>query len=380
MKKVVKIKPNSNKEIEMFGLEQYGEVMFPNVDHEYYVATIPIIGTDKYKYVTGLDETAPSIVSLPDKERIEKIRWIREMASDIYYKMNNIKVDPDDEHFWEKCSILLPHNSSVWGKLKLKINNLGRMLNLDVVEDLLLYCVIKGGGIPEVAISIDIAKTDYEKFKFYLDEGAEFDYNVRTKKTKTKAYSLLNELVEDTTDESLRKMRYLVTILVPVQYQSKVAGETEKDFYLQVLDNYINGLSGIKESRAIDLFLDTFDKDLRKLSVAALITDLINNGEATILEDRTVFIKDFDIKLLSQDIWENVNYLLSSAFYKKFKDIVLAYKSKKNLWLEDLLPEEMKSNSTTNTDSNKQEDLVIESGDNDELAILKNKKFKKPTK
>lgn len=340
MNKIVRIRPNTKQDgVDNFGLEQYGEVMMPGVKHIYSVAYIEQVGSDVIKYVTGLDETHPSVLFLPEEERIKKIKHIRKEASEIYYSLEFKKVDPEDPHFWEKCSLLAPTNVAFWKEVILEIDNLGRVLNLSNVKDRILYNVIKAGGIPEVAPSQSIGATDYVRYKFYLDDGTETPISIQSKKSKTQAYSILGKYLESSSDSITNRMGYLCKILIPSNYRYAVdvISDSEKDVYFQMLENYLSGNLGVHSDAAIDNFIKMYDYPQQVLATASLIQELVDEQEAIILDDRSYFIKRGDIKL-TNDLLESARLLCSNAYFKKkFKDLVVYYSSKKKLVVEDLL-------------------------------------------
>lgn len=377
MNKIVRIKPNTRPDsIENFGLEQYGEVMMPGVKHVYTVAYIEQPGTNIIKYITGLDETHPSVLSLPDDERRQKIRQIRKEASEIYYLLSFIRVDVDDEHFWEKCSLLSPTNIDFWKNIKLEIDNLGRILNMLDVNSRILYNVIKAGGIPEVAPNQSIAMTDYQRYKFYLDDGTETSFVIKSRKSKTLAYSILGRYLESNEERITNRMGYLARILIPDNYiyssNIEIISDSDKDLYFQLLDNYLSGALGVSSDFAVERFLEMHNKDQTILATAALIKELLNDKEAMILEDKSYFIKRGEIKL-TDDLLESARLLSSHPhFADKFKDIVVYYSTKKKLVISDLLKDSNYSYDSHNykqkndEDSKKTDNNIISNNNGDD--------------
>lgn len=336
--KIVRIVPNVDPSINNFGLEKYGEVMYNGTFHAYSVASINIVGTDQFKFITGLDDTHPSVNALPEGERTQKIKEIRQEVAEILFALDGIKVDIDDVDFWEKASKLHPTNAKFWGNIVLKIDNLGRVLNLSNMNDRLLYNVIKGGGIAEVAPSVSIAKTDFNRYKFYLDEGDALSFNIMGRKDRTKAYSLLGNLLEDTDIRSLYKMEYITKILIPAFRESQMFGEDKKDIYYNALDMYLDGKHNDAPDIAIKKFISACEKDYRVLSIAAFIRLLMNEGDVMIMQDKNFYFKQIDVTL-GNDIYENAQSLLSKPLYDKFKNLV-QLNINKGIRVEDLLPEQ----------------------------------------
>lgn len=350
MGKIIRIKPNVNPNAEMLGLEKYNEVMFPGVNHEYLIASYEIPGTNIVKYMTGLDEEANYLKALPESERQSEIKRIRQEVATLMKMIDNEIVEIDDPAFWKKCERLKPTNDVFWKNIKLRIDNKGRFLNLDVIEDRIIYNVIKGGGFPEVARDYKTATTNYNKYKFYLDEGDAITYVVEDKKTKAQAYKELISLVEDNSSLSLHRLKYITRLTVGTMSFTGVVEDKFKDLYFNKLEQY---LETDKFSKRSKYFVDLCNKSLQHLALASLLKDMLDTGDALRLEENNkIYIKELNITLLS-DLHESADMLLDNMFKDKLRVLVNNYARTRGIDPEHILNKYMKEE-----DSYTSEDFV----------------------
>lgn len=336
-KKYVKIVPNSDPENTPQGLGQYGEVMVPGARHTYYLAEIQLPGTSVVKYITGLDETHPSVTMLDDEEREEKIKKIRTEVADIMYALYYKKVDINDPDFWEKCKDLAPTNREFWSKLTITIDNKGLFLNLNNPFDRCKYNAIKAGGYYEIAPSLKIAKTNFERYLFYLDDVDTVSEVVIDTKAKAKAYSGLYALLSDSSPVSEYKMKYLTRILVSSN-TSIIEGQMPKDVYFSALDKFLSS-TGKTGKKAIEEFNSIYNMDIDLLAKGAFFQDLIRSGEITFLSDSKVYyIKEQGVRL-ENDFWTSVKMLSSPAYYQRYLSLVDNFAVNLGYSKEELAPE-----------------------------------------
>jgi len=328
-KKYVRIRPNViPQERDIFGYSKYNEVMVPTAVHVYSISMVETI-PGVIKYITGLDEESPDVKLLDEYQRKKKIREIRELAAEIFYRLQYTRVDVDDPNFWEKCSLLKPTNSEFWKNVKIEIDNRGRFLNLSQTQDLILYCVIRGGGIKEIAPNIEIAKTNYEKYTFYLDEGDGIRMTIEDKREKAKAYNTLTDILELDDIISERKLRYLNIILIPgFSIPTTVNRSLLKEYYFGMLSDYIDGKLAMnnisltkRDVPPYVVFNDVASKSNRELAIAALLVSLASSNDMYRLDDtKRYFIKDLDI-ILTDDFWSSVSILNDTSGEDKLQRI-----------------------------------------------------------
>ncbi len=323
MKKYVKIVPNADRDNTPHGLGQYGEVMVPGVKHTYCLAEIQLPGTNVIKYITGLDETHPSVTMLDEEDRKEKIKEIRKEVAEIMYMIYYKKVDIDDPNFWEICKELAPTNREFWSELKITIDNRGLFLNMMNPFDRCRYHAIKAGGYYEIAPSLSIAKTNYERYTFYLDDENTIATITIDKKAKAKAYAYLYSLLNDSSSVSERKMKYLTRILVPSN--TNITDEQNpKDVYFSELDRILSADSKAAK-RTIDKFNEIFNYDISLLARGSFFQDMIRSGEIVFLEDSKIYyVKAINLRL-ENDFWDSVKLLSGSAYHQHYLSLVDNY-------------------------------------------------------
>ncbi|GIU70366.1 MAG: hypothetical protein KatS3mg002_1602 [Candidatus Woesearchaeota archaeon] len=346
MGKIVRIKPNVNPNSEMLGLEKYNEVMFPGVNHEYSIASYEIPGTNIVKFMTGLDEEANYLKALPPSERDSEIKRIREEVAALIKMIDNEVVDINDPLFWKKCERLKPTNETFWKNIKLRIDNKGRFLNLDIIEDRIIYNAIKGGGFPEIARDYKLAITNYNKFKFYLDEGDAITHVVEDKKTKAQAYKELINLIEDESDLSLYRLKYITRLTVGSLSSIGVKEDKFKDLYFNKLEQYLESDRFSKSSR---YFVFLTSKSLQHLALASLLKDMLDTGDAIRLEDNNkIYIKELNLVLMSE-LHESTDALLEPSFREKLNILVNNYARSRGVVPEHILTKYDKIENTNET-------------------------------
>lgn len=265
----ITIKPFFNDNVSNMGLEKYGLSLFEGVFHEEQLACIENNGIKRY--VTGLNEFAPDIKLIPDKElREAKIKEIRLAISELEKELAANVVEIDDPQFWNKVKLLRPDNDEFWSKITVRCGN--TPLHLDPVKDpydrIKLYA-IQAGGFSIVAKSYEDARSRPTPVKFYLDKY-EITATTRTgaKKIKNKALAELQKLF----DKNIAKLMYVAKIvdLNSIQYKKS----TPNDVIYDNMDMFINGEGSEKNAnRAAQSFLDTVELDMETLKIKSIIRD-----------------------------------------------------------------------------------------------------------
>ncbi len=374
-KKYVRIRPNvMPEEQDIFGYSRYKEVMNPTAKHVYSIAMVQKT-SGVMKYITGLDEESPEIKLLDEYQRKQRIKEIRELAAEIFYRIEYKKLDINDLNFWDKCEILKPTNAEFWKKIKIEIDNKGRFLNLSDLDDLLLYCVIKGGGIKEIAPNIEIAKTNYEKYSFYLDEGDTMKSNVENKRDKAKAYNSLTDIVEMEDVVSERKLKYLNIILIPgFSIPTNMNKGLIKDYYFGMLSDYIDGKTAVHNvsltRRGVPsymVFNDVVSRSNKELAIASLLVSLISSNDMYKLDDnKRYFIKDLELTL-GEDLWTSVAILNDTSGEERLQRIFKRFGLARGFNYDEFFENTIKTESITPLESkeevleNKTEAVVSES-------------------
>jgi hypothetical protein len=374
-KKYVRIRPNvMPEEQDIFGYSKYKEVMNPTAKHIYSIAMIQK-NTGVTKYITGLDEESPDVKLLDEYQRKQRIKEIRELAAEIYYRMEYKKLDINDPNFWDKCEVLKPTNEEFWKKISIELDNKGRFLNLSDLDDLILYCVIKGGGIREIAPNIEIAKTNYEKYSFYLDEGDTMKSNVESKRDKAKAYNALSDIVELDDITSERKLRYLNIILIPgFSIPTNMNKSLIKDYYFGMLSDYIDGKTAMHNvsltRRGVPsymVFNDVVSKTNKELAIAALLVSLISSNDMYMLDDnKRYFIKDLELTL-GDDLWTSVAILNDTSGEERLQRIYKRFGLARGFNYDEFFDNTIKTEFIVSKDSNeetiedKNENVITES-------------------
>ena len=264
----IAIRPYFNPSKENMGLEQYGLSLHDGVWHQESLACLELNGVKRY--VTGLNEFAPEVKSLPPKEKKEKIAEIRAVVADLEASLAANVVDTKDKEFWNKLTVMKPDNSKFWDKIEIRCGNDPVFLDpeVDPYDKIKLYA-IKAGGFSIVAKSLKDAKSAQKEPKFYLDTVEE-TLTTRTEYTKlrNRAISKLTELY----DTNTTKLLYVAKVCDAdsVQYTKN----TPNDVLFENMDDYVNGngAEGNKK-RAASQFLEVAGLDMEELKIRALIKD-----------------------------------------------------------------------------------------------------------
>lgn len=265
----ISVKPYFESGISNLGLEKYGMSLHDGIFHEEELALIERNGIRRY--LTGLNEFAPEIKLIADKEQREaKIKDIRETVAQLEKELAANIIDPKDPDFWNKVKLLKHDNDEFWGKISIRCGN--EPVILDPTKDpydLIKLRAIEAGGFSIVAPSYEAARAMAVSPKFFLDKYVEtVSTKTEGKKLKNKALSELDKLF----NKNQNKLFYVAKVVDAnsPQYKKK----TPNDVIYDNMDKWINGEGAEKNmTRAAKSFLDAADLDMESLKIKALIKD-----------------------------------------------------------------------------------------------------------
>ena len=266
----VAIRPYFNPTKENMGLEKYGLAMHDGVYHEESLACLEINGVKRY--VTGLNEFAPEIKSLPPKERKTRVKEIRQVVAELEASLGANVVDPEDKDFWNNLTIMSPNNDKFWDKISIRCGNDPVFLDpeLDPYDLIKLYA-IKAGGFSIVARSLKEAKQSPKGVKFYLDTPTE-SMETRTELTKLRNKALVE--LQNMYDKNTVKLMYVAKICDT--NSSQYTKSTPNDVMYENMDDYINGNGAeSNKKRAAQNFLDVATLSMEEIKIRALIKDAL---------------------------------------------------------------------------------------------------------
>lgn len=251
------------------GLEKYGLALFDGVFHEEQLACIERNGIKRY--VTGLNEFAPEIKLIADKEQREaKIQEIRSVISQLERELAANIIDPKDPDFWNKVKLLKPDNDEFWEKIVIRCGNEPVILDpAKDAHDLIKLYAIEAGGFSIVAKSYDDARSRAVSPKFYLDR------TVETISTKTEVSKIRNKALAELIkmfDKNQNKLFYVCKAVDGNSVQYKKS--TPNDVMYDNMDRFITG-QGVDSNvrRAAQTFLDASALDMETLKIKAIVKD-----------------------------------------------------------------------------------------------------------
>lgn len=265
----ISIRPYFDPEMSNLGLEKYGQALFDGVFHEEQLALIERNGIKRY--LTGLNEFAPEVKLIQDKEQREaKIRDIRTTVTQLERELSANIIEVDDPEFWNKVKLLKPDNNEFWGKISLRTGN--KIIYLDPSKDpydLIKIYAIEAGGFSGVAKSYEEARSRAVPPKFYLDKYVE------TVSTKTELTKLRNKALAELTkmfDKNQNKLLYVAKVVDANSPQYKKS--TPNDVVYENMDRYITG-QGVETNikRAAESFLTASALDMETLKIKAIVKD-----------------------------------------------------------------------------------------------------------
>ena len=205
----IAIRPYFNPNKANMGLENYGMALHDGVYHEENLACLELNGVKRY--VTGLNEFAPEVKRLAVAERVQKVKEIRSVVSQLEKDLAANVVDPEDKEFWNKLTLLKPDNDKFWSRISIKCGNDPVFLDpYNDPYDLIKLYAIKAGGFSIVAKSLKEAKSSGDAPKFYLDTVEE------TIQTRTEHSKLRNRAIVELQklyDKNPTKLRYVAKVV-----------------------------------------------------------------------------------------------------------------------------------------------------------------------
>lgn len=283
----IAIRPFFDTGKENMGLEKYGMTLHDGVYHMEDLACLELNGIKRY--VTGLNEFAPEVKMLAEKERKAKIKEIRKIIIQLEKELASNVLEIDDPEFWNKVQILKPDNHIFWGKIHLKVGNDPYFLDpkKDPYDLIKLYA-IKAGGFSIVAKDYETAQRKVN-CRFYLDQVK------KTVTTKTKSSKIRNKALSNLQrlfDEDTEKLFY-VTKMIEVD-STQYTRSTPIDVLYEAMDLFING-EGVEKSKtkAATLFTAVSNDTMENLILRAVMKDasyyqvITNDNKGWIIESET---------------------------------------------------------------------------------------------
>ena len=264
----IAIRPFFDSGVDNMGLQKYGLSLFEGAFHEEQLACLEINGIKRY--VTGLNEFAPDVKSLPAEEQEAKINEIRRVVSFLEKALAANVVEPDDKEFWSKITLLKPNNEQLWDKIKIRVGNEAVYLEPDKDPyDLIKLYAIEAGGFSMISKSLEEARNQNIPVKFYLDKLEETaSVKTEVKKLRNKALSELQKLF----DKNQNKLFYVAKVLDVNSAQYKKT--TPNDIIYDNMDKFINGESVEKDKKkTAQRFLDAANLDMEALKIKAIVKD-----------------------------------------------------------------------------------------------------------
>jgi hypothetical protein len=264
----VTIRPFVDNINENMGLEKYNMVLFEGIFHEEQIICLENNGIKRY--VTGLNEFAPEIKNLPEEEKDALVKDIRNTVAQLEKELIANVIDPKDPDFWNKVKLLRPDNDEFWSKIALRCSN--EPVYLDAANDpydLIKLRAIEHGGFSIIAKSLQHARTEAPRYKFYLDKFEETaSIKTELKKLKNKAFAELQKMF----DKNTNKLFYVCKVVDPNSTQYKKS--TPLDVLYDNMDKYISGESVETNKRqTAQKFLDICLLDMETLKLRAVIKD-----------------------------------------------------------------------------------------------------------
>ena len=265
----ISVKPYVDPNKENMGLEDYGMAIFPGTHQEEQLAAIERNGV--IRYITGLDEYAPEVQNIIDKEQKAAVIFnIRSIVAHLEKTLATNVIKVDDEDFWSKVQLCRPDNHDFWGKISLRIGNEPTFLKpAEDPYDLIKFVSIEAGGFDLVGKSFEDAMAQAVAPRFFLDKEVH-TVSTRTtyKRLRNKAIGLLDKIA----NKNVKKLLYITKVIDT--NSSSYKAHTPPDIMYDVCDDYVNGL-GIEpnKSKAAEHFIEIAGLDMETLKLKALVKD-----------------------------------------------------------------------------------------------------------
>lgn len=264
----IAIRPYFDDRIGNMGLEKYGMALYEGVKHMEQLACLEFNGIKRY--VTGLNEFAPEIKSIPDPELREAIiRDIRSVIAELEKELAANVLDVEDKDFWAKVKLLRPDNDDFWGKIEIKAGNEPIYLDPKDPYDLVKLYAINAGGFSIIARSYEEARSKMPAPKFYLDKHVEtVSTKTESKKLRNKALAELQKLY----DKNSTKLFYIAKLVDGNSSQYRKS--TPLDVIYENMDRHINGEgSESNKERSAKSFIDAANLDMETLKIKSIVRD-----------------------------------------------------------------------------------------------------------
>lgn len=265
----ISIKPYFDPKISNMGLEKYSQSLYEGVFHEEPLALIERNGIKRY--ITGLNEFAPEVKLINDKEAREaRIKDIRFTVAQLEKELAVNIVDPEDPDFWNKVKLLRPDNDDFWSKISIRVGNAAVYLDPDKDPyDLIKLRAIEAGGFSFVCKSYEEARSMPVSPKFFLDKYIA-TVSTRTETTKLKNRALVE--LQKLFDKNQNKLLYVAKVVDANSPQYKKT--TPNDIIYENMDKFITGKGAEQnEVRAAENFLAAAILDMETLKIRAIIKD-----------------------------------------------------------------------------------------------------------
>jgi len=363
-KRKIQVKPYIPSGYRFLGLERYNMVLYDNCKQKEFLSYVEANGIKRY--ITGLDEFAPSVTSIQnDTLRQEKIKEIREAVAELEMKLIYNKIDPNDKDFWSKVKLLHATNSSYWSKIFIELTNNG--FELDIKNNpnhkILYYC-IKAGGFNTISPSYKSASSNPNKYYFYLDTPEEMDVlDTTEKKLKNKAIAILSSLEENSKH---KKLLYLAKILLDNNTEYTLENSIY-DLYV-LLDEYISKYGNVIDNAS--LFIKYANLPENELAIYALLNDIKSMKKLYYKDIDGQYYCSYTNSFLGRTMEDCVSYLLMpnnrilmNTIISKYRDDLLQIGIKSEFQnIKDEVETKIKEVANTNEkDNDKKEDKTIDS-------------------
>ena len=263
----IAIRPYVNPEDENLGLAKYNMVLMEGAVHEEPLAFIENHGVRRY--LNGLNEFAPEVLSLDEKERAAVVLDIRKTVAYLEKVLVSNIVEPNDEDFWNKVKYVRNDNVELWDKIIIRMGNDPVFLEPQKDPmDLIKIRAIEDKGFSMIAKNLDVARKE-GKYKFFLDKYEESSaVKTEVKKLRNRALAELQKLYE----KSPNKLFLICKVVDPLAEQYKK--DTPHDVLYDNMDKYINGESVDKnKKKTAERFLEIAELDQETLKLRAMVKD-----------------------------------------------------------------------------------------------------------
>jgi len=336
----ISIKPFVSGE-ENMGLEKYNEALFPGI---FQVDRMGCEDKNGYKtYFTGLDENDPSVQTLPESQKLARIRTIRQVVAFLERAVgNNFEVHPDDcmegygtrnDKFWENVKTFISRAPdkfdqkgnripTYWDTVELKLDNDGKVLDKSNPHDLVIYYAIMASGLSMVAPSLQAAMNAQGAYKFYLDQPEETaDIKTEHKKLRNQAGGYL-ESMRLNDENRLFLMSKMVAVQGSAMYRRGGPNYTPIGQMYDDQCRYIDGEAGDGKQIAVQKFIEFYNMKIDELTRRAVIKDA---AELHLIEpkgDGRLYYKNEPLGKTIDEMVEYLNSPLNEKVWIELRDKV----------------------------------------------------------